>query len=122
MTTSQRIPILATARSTKTDEERTSVTIFSSPRRRDLGFVSDAATLDNHNSAANGFTLISKAASNDITESEAADPGMSPLFLYVTLSHTLTQSPPSNPSRRESARWRHNQEGEKRLRLTEGDE
>jgi hypothetical protein len=78
------------------------------------GVVSDATTLDNHDSATDEFTLISKAASGVITESEAADPGASPLLLQITLSHTSTQRLSSNPLPRENARLMRSQEGERR--------
>jgi hypothetical protein len=84
------------------------------------GVVSDATTLDNHDSATDEFTLISKAASGVITESDVANPGASPLLLWVTLSYTSTQRLSSNPLPRENARLMHNQEGERRRsRLTD---
>jgi hypothetical protein len=96
------------------------VSVFSSLQEEGSGVVSDATTLDY---AADKFTLISKAASGVITESEAADHGTSSLSLHVTLLCTSTQISSSNLSPRENARPKHSQEGGRRnSRLTEGDE
>jgi hypothetical protein len=53
------------------------------PREEGSGVVSDASTLDNHDSAVDEFILISRAASGVITESEAADP-VCLLFSYTS--------------------------------------